>query len=138
MASFRHFAWRFFVISSFCVASFRYFVFSRGVFSLFRVALFRYFVFSRGVISLFRYFAWRNFVAKRRKDEMAQISHHTMGIFFRRSRAGNSTVRDLISPNVELIRDFMVALVTCKTEEDPIKNEGARVATNLYVDFSDV
>ena len=29
----------------------------------------------------------------------------------------------------------MVALVTCKTEEDPIKNEGARVATNLYVDF---
>ena len=76
MASFRHFAWRFFVISSFCVASFRYFVFSRGVFSLFRVALFRYFVFSRGVISLFRYFAWRYFVTKRRKDEMAQISHH--------------------------------------------------------------
>ena len=77
MASFRHFAWRFFVISSFCVASFRYFVFSRGVFSLFRVALFRYFVFSRGVISLFLYFAWRYFVAKRRKDEMAQISHHS-------------------------------------------------------------
>ena len=55
MASFRHFAWRFFfVISSFCVASFRYFVFSRGVFC--------YFVISRCVISLFRLFAWRYFV----------------------------------------------------------------------------
>ena len=77
------------VFSSFCVAFFRYFVILHGVFSLFRlfawrffvislcrVALFRYFVFSRGVISLFRYFAWRYFVAKRRKDEMAQISHH--------------------------------------------------------------
>ena len=82
VASFRHFAWRFF----------RYFVILRGVFSLFRlfawsffvillfrVALFRYFIFSRGVISLFPYFAWRYFVAKRRKDEMAQISHHTLG-----------------------------------------------------------
>ena len=28
-------------------------------------------------------------------------------------------------------------LVTCKNEEDPIKNEGARLATRLYVDFSD-
>ena len=71
MAFFRHFAWRFFVISSFCVASFRYFVFSRGVFSLFR-----YFVISSFRVALFRYFAWRYFVAKRRKDEMAQISHH--------------------------------------------------------------
>ena len=31
----------------------------------------------------------------------------------------------------------MVVLVTCKNEEDPIKNEGARVATTLYIDFSD-
>ena len=31
----------------------------------------------------------------------------------------------------------MVVLVTCKIVEDPIKNEGARVATRLYVDFSD-
>ena len=73
------------------MAFFRYFVILRGVFSLFRlfawrffvislfrVALFRYFVFLRGVISLFRYFAWRYFVAKRRKDEMAQISHHNI------------------------------------------------------------
>ena len=31
----------------------------------------------------------------------------------------------------------MDVLVTCKYEEDPIKNEGARVFTTLYVNFSD-
>ena len=31
----------------------------------------------------------------------------------------------------------MVVLVTCKYEEDPIKNEGARVFTTLYSNFSD-
>ena len=30
----------------------------------------------------------------------------------------------------------MIFLVTCKNEEDPIKNEGARVLTS-YIDFSD-
>ena len=29
----------------------------------------------------------------------------------------------------------MVVLVTCKNEEDPIKNEGARVVTRLLIDF---
>ena len=29
----------------------------------------------------------------------------------------------------------MVVLVTCKNEEDPFKNEDARVLTSLYVDF---
>ena len=31
----------------------------------------------------------------------------------------------------------MVVLLTCKNKEDPIKNEGARVSTTLYIDFSD-
>ena len=31
----------------------------------------------------------------------------------------------------------MVVLITSKNEEDPIKNEGARVLTMLYIDFSD-
>ena len=31
----------------------------------------------------------------------------------------------------------MVVLVTCKNEEDPIKNEGARVVTTLSIDSSD-
>ena len=30
----------------------------------------------------------------------------------------------------------MVVLVTCKNEEDPIKNEGARVFTTLYSNFT--
>ena len=31
----------------------------------------------------------------------------------------------------------MDVLVTCKYEEDPIKNDGARVVTTLYSNFSD-
>ena len=32
----------------------------------------------------------------------------------------------------------MVELVTFKNEEDPIKTEGSRVFTTLYINFSDV
>ena len=32
----------------------------------------------------------------------------------------------------------MDVLLTCKNEEDPIKNRGARVFTTLYINFSDV
>ena len=60
-----------------------------------------------------------------------------MGFFFKRSRAANSAVHGRIVPNFELIRDIMAVLHTCKTEEDPIKNEGARVLTRLHVIFSD-
>ena len=31
----------------------------------------------------------------------------------------------------------MVVLVTCKNEEESIKNEGARVVSRLFIDFSD-
>ena len=31
----------------------------------------------------------------------------------------------------------MVVLITYKNEEDPIKNEGSRVVTRLFIDFSD-
>ena len=31
----------------------------------------------------------------------------------------------------------MSFLVACKNKEDPIKNEGARVVTTLFIDFSD-
>ena len=31
----------------------------------------------------------------------------------------------------------MVVLVTCKNEEDPIKNKDARMLTTLYIYFSD-
>ena len=56
---------------------------------------------------------------------------------FSHSRAANSAVLGLIWPNFELRRDILVVLVICKYEEDPIKNEGARVLTRLYVVFSD-
>ena len=44
----------------------------------------------------------------------------------------NSAVRGQILPTFEL-RYIMVVLHTCKYEEDPIKNEDARVLTRLYV-----
>ena len=31
----------------------------------------------------------------------------------------------------------MDVLVPCMNEEDPIENEGARVVTTLFIDFSD-
>ena len=59
------------------------------------------------------------------------------GDFSRCSRAANSTVLGPIWPNFELVRDVMGVLVTCKYEEYPIKNEGARVDTTLCSNFSD-
>ena len=55
----------------------------------------------------------------------------SLGEFFIRSRAANSAVLGPIWPNFELVRDVMNVLVTCKYEEDPIKNEGARVLTTF-------
>ena len=65
------------------------------------------------------------------------FSHYKYGDFSRRSRAANSAVLGPICPNFELVRDVMDVLITCKSEEDPIKNRGARVFTTLYLDFSD-
>ena len=48
----------------------------------------------------------------------------------------NSAVKRGIRLKFELIQDVMVILVTCKNEEDPIKIEGARVATIQNKDFS--
>ena len=55
-------------------------------------------------------------------------NYKSMGIF---------PVLGPIWPNFELVRDFMVVLVTCKYEEDLIKNRGAGVFTTLYINFSD-
>ena len=66
------------------------------------------------------------------------FSHYkSMGFFSRCSWAPNSAALRLIWPNFELVPDFMVVLITCKNEEDPIKNEGAGVFTTLYINFSD-
>ena len=53
-------------------------------------------------------------------------------VFFRRSRAAKSKVSGGILPKFELIQAFIVVLITCKNEEHPIQNEGARVLTRFY------
>ena len=63
---------------------------------------------------------------------------YVYGDFSRRSRAAYSTVHGPIWSNFELVQDFMVVLLTCKNEEYPIKNKGARLFTTLYINFSDV
>ena len=71
--------------------------------------------------------------SKMKELECSQdFSHYkSMGIFSRRSRAANSAVLGPIWPNFELVRNVMNVLVTCKDEEDPIKNEGDRVFTTV-------
>ena len=59
------------------------------------------------------------------------------GNFSIRSRAANSAVLGPIWLKFELVRDIIVVLVTCKDKQDPIKNEGARVFTTIYINFSD-
>ena len=76
--------------------------------------------------------------SKMKELECSQdFSHYVYGDFSRCSRAANSAVLGPIWPNFELVRDVMDVLVTCKYEEDTIKNRGARVFTTLYVNFSD-
>ena len=55
-----------------------------------------------------------------------------MGIFS--DSQGQLTPQSMV---FKVMRDFMVVLVTCKIEEDQIKNEGARVFKTLYINFSD-
>ena len=45
---------------------------------------------------------------------------------------GRNSVANLLNlPKFELIQAFVYVLVTCKNEEGPIKNEGARVFTRF-------
>ena len=66
----------------------------------------------------------------RSKIEALECSQHYTSIF-RRARADNSGVGDGIWLKFELIQAFMHVLDTCRNEEDPIKNEGARVFTRF-------
>ena len=68
---------------------------------------------------------------------LQDFSHYkSMGIF--PDTQGQLPPQSLVrSGNFELVRDVMDVLVTYKYEEDPIKNEGARVDTKLYSNFSD-
>ena len=65
--------------------------------------------------------------------EWSQQTSHCKSIcrFSRHSRAVNSTVLYWFCLKFKPIQAFMYVLVTCKNEEDPFKNEGARVVTAL-------
>ena len=65
------------------------------------------------------------------KNEGARVLTKLYDVFFRRSRAAHSEVSGKILSKFELIQAFIVVLVTCMNEEDPIKNEGARVLTRF-------
>ena len=67
------------------------------------------------------------------KDEENQMKNEgarvvtTLYSYFRHSRAANSVAGGCMWPKIKLIQTFMGVLVTCKNEEDPFKNEVARV-----------
>ena len=66
----------------------------------------------------------------RSKIEALECSQHYISIFQTR-KADNSGVGGGIWPKFEVIQAFMHYLVTCKNEDDQIKNEGARVFTRF-------
>ena len=71
-------------------------------------------------------------------DCSQDFSHYkSMGIF--PDAQGQLTLQSMVRSGhiSKLGRDFMVVLLTCKNEEDLIKNRGARVFTTLYINFSD-
>ena len=55
------------------------------------------------------------------KNEGARVLTRLYDVFFRRPRANNSEVSGRILPKFELIQAFIVVLITCKNEENPIK-----------------
>ena len=61
------------------------------------------------------------------KNEGARVVTTIFIDFFTRSRATNSKVSYGILPKFKPIQAFMVDLVTCKNEEDPLENKGIRV-----------
>ena len=68
--------------------------------------------------------------------EFFRVLTRLYDVFFRHTRATNSEASGGILPKFELIQDFIIVHLTCKSEENPIKNEGARARTRfspLYV-----
>ena len=67
------------------------------------------------------------------KNEGAKVFTALYIDFSRQERAGNSVVSGRIWLKFELIQVFMYVLVSCKNEEDPNINEGARVFTTFLL-----
>ena len=69
------------------------------------------------------------------KNEGARVAT-TLNIAFSHRQGQITLVNNRIWLKFELIRNVIAILVTSKYEEDPIKVEGARVATIKNIDFS--
>ena len=80
----------------------------------------------------------RKIHSKLKELEWSQhFSHYkSMGIF-PKAQGQVTQVPGQILLSFVPIRDITGLLVACKNEEDPIKNEGARVVTTLFINFSD-
>ena len=63
------------------------------------------------------------------KNEHARVVQTLYSYILDAQVQANSVVGGQVWPKSKLIQAFMVVLVTCKNEEDPFKNEGARVVT---------
>ena len=66
---------------------------------------------------------------KMKASECSQDFSHYKSMGILPDAQGQLTLQSMVgsSQNFELIQDYVVVLVTCKNEEDPVKNEGARV-----------
>ena len=69
------------------------------------------------------------------KNERDRVVKTLNSNTFRLSRAANSVDGGRVWPKTKLIQAFKVVLITCKNDEDPIKNESARVVTTLSILF---
>ena len=78
-------------------------------------------------------------ILKLKALEWSQYFPHykSMGIFRNAQRQVTHKFLCRILLFFKPIRDIMSLLVACKNEEDPMKNEGARVVTTLFINFSD-
>ena len=68
--------------------------------------------------------------------EWSQHFYHYKSIgIFQNAQGQVIHVPDQFLLNFEPIQNIIGLLVACKNEEDPIKNEGARVVTTLFINF---
>ena len=87
---------------------------------------------------------WKNeedLIKNNKVNAWTPFSHYkSMGIFFKRSRADNSTARGQIWLNFELVRALMNVVVPCEYGKNLIENSGDNAWTTfspykVYGDF---
>ena len=64
------------------------------------------------------------------KKEGARVLK-SLKVVFKTLKTANSVVSGGIPPKFKHFQDFIIVLVTCNNEEDPIKNDGTRVLTRF-------